>query len=141
MTTLVKWTPFRELELFDRRVRRMLEDIGYGSAFVPAADVYETPDEFVVELEVPGYEEKELGIEVSDHMLTVRGERKVTKEEQEKSFLLHERLEKLFERRFRLPPEADTEKVTARFEQGVIEIHAPKAVETKPRKIPLGAKT
>ena len=138
MTTLVKWTPFRELELFDRRVRRMLEDIGYGSAFVPAADVYETPDEFVVELEVPGYEEKELGIEVSDHMLTVRGERKVTKEEQEKSFLLHERLEKLFERRFRLPPEADTEKVDATFKDGVLKVRTPKAIAAPKRTISIG---
>jgi HSP20 family protein len=140
MTTLVRWTPFRELDLFDRRMRRMLEDVGIGPAFMPAADVYETPEEFVVELEVPGYEEQELGIEVSDHVLTVKGERKETKQAEDKAFLLHERLEKFFERRFQLPPEADTQKLTARFEQGVVEIHAPKAIDTKPRKVPLDAK-
>jgi HSP20 family protein len=140
MTTLVKWAPFREFELFDRRLRRMYDEVGFGPTFVPAADIYETPEEFVVELEVPGYEEQELGIEVSDHMLTVTGERKELKEAEDKAFLLHERLEKLFERRFHLPPEADTGKLTARFEHGVVEIHAPKAIETKPRKIPIGAK-
>ncbi len=140
MTTLVKWTPFRELDLMERRMRRMLEDVGFGPLMLPAADVYETPEEFVVELEVPGFEEKEIGIEVSDHMLTVKGERKEAKEEKEKTFLLHERLEKLFERRFQLPTEADTKKVTAIFKQGVLEIHAPKAVEAKARKIPIGAK-
>jgi HSP20 family protein len=140
MTTLVKWTPFGDFDFLDRRIRRMFDDVGFPPSFVPAADVYETLDEFVVELEVPGYEEKELGIEVSDHMLTVRGERKETNEEQDKAFLLHERLEKLFERRFQLPADADTDKLTAIFKQGVVEIHAPKAIETKPRTIPIGAK-
>jgi HSP20 family protein len=140
MTTLVKWTPFRDFDFLDRRIRRMFDDVGFAPSFVPAADVYETLEEFVVELEVPGYEEKELGIEVSDHMLTVRGERKETNEEQDKAFLLHERLEKLFERRFQLPADADTDKLTAIFKQGVVEIHAPKAIETKPRTIPIGAK-
>ena len=140
MTTLVKWTPFRDLEFADRRMRRLLDEIGFGPALGPAADVYETPEEYVVELEVPGYEEKELGIEVSDHVLTVKGQRKEAREAEDKAFLLKERLEKLFERRFQLPAEADTTKLTARFEHGVIEIHAPKASETKPRRIPIGAK-
>jgi len=137
---IVKWSPFRELDLMERRMRRMLEEFGFGPITLPAADVYETPEEFVVELEVPGFAEKELGIEVSDHTLVVKGERKEVKEEREKAFLLHERLEKAFERRFELPPEADAEKLTATFVNGVLEIHAPKAVEAKARKIPIGAK-
>ena len=92
MATIVKWTPFRELDAMERRIRRMLGDFGFAPA-LPAADVYETADEFVVELEVPGYEEKELGIEVSDHTVTVTGEREETKEEKEKTFWLQERLE------------------------------------------------
>jgi HSP20 family protein len=134
MTTLVKWTPFRELDLMERRARRMLEDVGFAAA-MPAADVYETPEEFVVEIEVPGFEEKELGLEVTDHTLTVTGEAKTDVEEQDKAFLLHERLERHFERRFQLPIDADTEKLAARFESGVLEIHAPKVRGKEPRKI------
>ena len=135
MTTVVKWTPFRELDLMERRMRRMLEDVGFGPITMPAADVYETPEEFVVELEVPGYKEEELGLEVTDHTLTVRGEIKRQTEEKDKAFILHERLESHFERRFQLPVDADTEKLVARFEGGVLEVHAPKAPEAKPRKI------
>ena len=62
MTTIVRWTPLRELDSMERRMRRMLEDVGFAPALLPAADVYETADEFVIELELPGYEEKELGI-------------------------------------------------------------------------------
>jgi HSP20 family protein len=102
------WTPFRELDAIERRLRRMLQDIGLVSALLPAADAYETADEFVVELEVPGYDEKELSIEISDHALKVTGERTATRDEAEKRFRLRERLEHKFERRFQLPPEADT---------------------------------
>jgi HSP20 family protein len=137
MTTLVRWTPFRELDLMERRMRRMLEDVGFGPITMPAADVYETPEEFVVELEVPGFEEKELGLEVTDHTLKVKGEARAEREEKvkDKTFILHERLEKAFERRFQLPEDADTEKLVATFKSGVLQIHAPKTVEAKPRKV------
>ena len=70
---LVRWSPFQELEAMDRRLRRLFDEFGFVPATVPNADVYETDDEFVVELEVPGYEEKELEIEVTDHTLCVKG--------------------------------------------------------------------
>ena len=108
MTTMLKWSPFQDLDSVERRMRRMFEEVGFAPTLLPAADIYETEDEFVVEVEVPGYEENELGIEVSDHQLTIKGERKETKEKTEKSFRLHERLEREFERRFQLPAEADT---------------------------------
>jgi HSP20 family protein len=135
MTTLVRWTPFRELDLMERRMRRMLEDVGFGPITMPAADVYETPEEFVVELEVPGFREKELGLEVTDHTLTVRGETKIAEEKKAKTFILHERLDHTFERRFQLPEDAVTEKLQAKFEDGVLEIHAPKEPAAKPRKV------
>jgi len=135
MTTLVKWTPFRELDFMERRMRRMLEDVGFGPIAVPAADVYETPKEFVVELEVPGYRERDLGLEVTDHTLTVKGEVKAEKEEKDKTFILHERLSHMFERRFQLPEDADTKQLVAKFEDGVLEIHAPKVPGVTPRKI------
>jgi HSP20 family molecular chaperone IbpA len=139
VATTVKWTPLRELDAMERRMRRMLEDVGFTPTLLPAADVYETPGEFVVELDLPAYEQKELGIEVSDHTLIVTGERKEAKEETDKTYLVRERLARVFERRFLLPTEADTKHLTASFEKGVLKVHAPKAVEAK-RKIPIDAK-
>jgi HSP20 family protein len=136
-TSLVGWSPFRDLDLMERNMRRMFEGFGLFPSLLPAADVYETKDEYVLELEVPGYEEKELGIEVSDHTLTVKGERKEVKEKTEKAFRLRERLEKEFERTFLLPPETDTAKVKATFKQGVLEVHAPKAKTATPKKVPI----
>ncbi len=143
MTTLAKPSPLPELEAMERSVRRLFEGIPMMLPFVspltPAADVYETPEELVFELEVPGYEEKELGIEVSEHRLTVKGEREELKEETTKDYRLHERLESHFERSFTLPPEIDSERVTAEFEKGVLKVHAPKVAALQPRKIPISA--
>jgi HSP20 family protein len=140
MTTLQNWTPFRELDTMERRMRRMFEDIGFGPFVVPAADFYETEREYVIELEVPGFEEQELGIHVSDHTLTIKGERKEEAEKApDRSFRFHERRERVFERRFYLPAEADPEHVQATFAKSILTVLTPKAPEPKPRKVPIGS--
>ncbi len=138
MMTPVKQSILPDFETMERRLRRIFEGMSVMPAFLqaaPAADVYETQKEYVVEVEVPGYEEKELELEVSDHTLTVSGLREETKEEREKTFRLHERLEHTFERTFTLPPEIDSEHITAQFTKGVLKVHAPKLVVTSPRKV------
>jgi HSP20 family protein len=139
MATLVKWTPFSDLDVIERRMRRMLEDFGLAAAPLPTADMYETDKELVVELDVPGFDEKELALEISDHTLTIKGERVAEKEEKRRSYYLQERLEKHFERRFTLPPEVDTEHIDARFHTGVLEVHVPKVEPVKARKIEITA--
>ena len=138
MTTLVRWSPFHELDLMERRMRRLLDDVGFAPAPLPAVDVYETEHEFVLELEVPGYEEKELTIEAFDQRSRSRASGARSSEKSDKVFRLHERLEKHFERRFELPPEADTKHLKAVFENGVLEVHAPKSPQVKPHKIAIG---
>ena len=137
--TILRWSPFLEVEAIDRRMRRMLDEFGIASG-LPAADIYETDKEYAFELEVPGFEEKELSIEVADHTLVVKGEQLETKEEKDKQYRLHERLESTFERRFTLPLEADTTKIGAEFIKGVLTVHAPKVDVPKPRKVAIEAK-
>jgi len=132
---IIKWAPFQEFDSMERRMRRLFEQTGFAPTLVPAADAYETDDEFVVELEVPGYEEKELEVEISDHTLTIKGVRTEMKQEKEKDFRLHERLEREFERRFALPADADTGHAKASFSKGVLEIRAPKVATAKPHKV------
>jgi HSP20 family protein len=135
--TITRWTPFQELEAFQRRIPRFFEDIGFFQAMLPMADVYERNGEFVYELEVPGFDEKDLAIEISDHVLAIKGDRKEKTEEQDKTYRLHERLERRFERRFEVPPTADVEKLTAEFKQGVLCVRTP-LHEHEPRKVPIG---
>jgi HSP20 family protein len=138
--TIALWSPFAELDSVERRMRRFFGEAGFVPAVLPAADVYETDEDFVVELEVPGFAEKQLLIKVSDHTLTVKGARTEVKTEEQKAFRLHERLAKEFERRFTLPSEADTGLVTAEFDKGVLAIHVAKAKELTPRTIEIAAK-
>jgi HSP20 family protein len=138
--SLTRWAPFQELDSIERRVRRALEDVGFAPALVPAADVYETDDEVVVELEVPGYTEAELSLEVTDHTLVVKGAREDDREERQRSYRLHERLERSFERRFVLPGETDTERLEARFGEGILEVHG-KRIPAKPKTVPIATRT
>jgi len=117
-------------------MRRFFEDLGVVPALAPAADVYETEGELVVELEVPGFDEKELEVEISDHTLRIAGERTTETEKKEKALRLHERLERTFERRFELPVDTDGERIEAEYLKGVLTVHVPKAAAAaKPRKI------
>lgn len=135
---VLRWAPFQELDSIERRMRRTFEELGFAPAPLPAADVYETDDEFVVELEVPGYAEPELAVEVTDHQLVVRGERRERRVERDRAFRLRERLERKFERRFVLPAEADADHVQATFDKGVLELHAPKLATAQVRKVEIG---
>jgi HSP20 family protein len=139
MPVLEKWTPFGEVDLLDRRMRRMFAGLGLVPSLTPAADIYDAADELVVELEVPGFGEKDLEIEVSDHTLTVKGERTEEKETKEKTLRLRERLEASFERSFVLPVEADSERLTATYGKGVLTLRVPKAAPVKPHKIEISA--
>ncbi len=139
MTTIVRWSPFQEFEQLERRMRRFWETPGVVGSQLPAADLYEDDQTYVLELEVPGFGEKELEISVTDHTLTVKGERHEEKESNEKAFFLHERLDRSFERRFTLPDEADTAKIDAGFENGVLKVSAPKAPIEPKRTIPIAA--
>jgi HSP20 family protein len=134
-----KFSPIRELDAMDRRMRRMFAGFPFPLALVPpltpAADVYETDEEFVFELEVPGYEEKELVVEVADHTLMVKGARREETEEKDKTLRLHERLESTFERRFELPAVADREQLSAVYDKGLLTVHVPKTLEVQPRKV------
>jgi HSP20 family protein len=141
MPTLEKLSPFRDLDVFERRMRRLFSDfpvpVPFLPALTPAADVYETDDELVVELEVPGYEEKELDVAVVDHTLVVRGAREETTEKEEKTVRLHERLASTFERRFELPPQTDAEHASASYRKGLLTLHVPKTAEAARRTIPI----
>jgi HSP20 family protein len=139
MATLVKWAPFGDLDLVDRRMRRMLEDFGVAGPRLPTSDVLETETELIVKLDAPGFAENDLSLEVSDHTLAVKGEKTEEKSDEVAHFHVRERMDAQFERLFVLPPEADMNKVEATFNQGVLEVHVPKIEQVAPRKVEIAA--
>ena len=139
MPVLEKWAPLPDLDLVERRMRRLFEDVGIAAS-TPAADVYETGDEIVVELEVPGFDESELAVTIVDHTLAVTGTRTEEKGCEDRALRLRERLESHFERRFRLPAETDSAQIRADYGKGVLTLHVPKVAGLTPRTVTIDRK-
>ena len=139
MTSLVRWAPFGDLDIMDRRMRRMLEDFGVAGARLPTSDVLETEKELIVKLDAPGFAETDLSLEVSDHTLAVRGEKSEATDDEDAHFFVRERMDARFERLFVLPPEVDMNKAEATFKEGVLEVRVPKIERVSPRKVEIAA--
>lgn len=99
-----------------------MQRVGLARGLPPHANVSEFDNEYVIELEVSDFAEPELTVELEQDVVTVRGEQKETDAEAHEPFRLRERLVESFH----LPEDAEPCGVTAYFEHGVVEIHAPK---------------
>ena len=110
----------------------------YESSFsfpVPAVDVTEDENDFKVTAELPGLEEKDIDVKVSNHTLTIKGEKTYEKEEKNKDHHMSERAYGSFQRSFTIPDEVDADKITAALAKGVLTVTLPKTAEAqKPAK-------
>ena len=99
-----------------------MQSVGVGHALPPHARVREDQTEYVIELDVSDFTERELTVQAWGPRLTVRGDQRETPADAAQPFRLHERLEESF----RLPDDADAEHLTAYFKHGTLELHAPR---------------
>jgi HSP20 family protein len=121
-----------------RLMNGMLEGNGRQSQnWVPALDVWETPTEVVYAFDLPGIPEEQINIEVKDETLTVSADREKTQESSENGFYRFERRYGTFARAVGLPQGVDQDKISAHYENGVLEVRVPKPEEQKPKKIEL----
>jgi HSP20 family protein len=107
------------------------------SAYVPAFEVKETNEAFVLKADVPGVAESDLDIAVHNSILTVSGTRHAEERKEGDSFALYERQYGSFSRSFSLPDTADGERIEAKLDNGVLTLTIWKKAEAKPRKIAL----
>jgi HSP20 family protein len=108
-----------------------------ASAFVPAFEVKETVESFVLKADLPGVDEKDLDIAIHNSVLTVSGSRASEERKDNESYALYERQFGSFTRSFALPDTADGERVEAKLDNGVLTLTIAKRSEAKPRKIAL----
>jgi HSP20 family protein len=148
---IVRWLdPFRDLSAIQERMNQIFEDALARSRgreeglrtgmWTPAVDIYENSDFVVVKAELPGVEKNRISVEVKDGILSLRGERKFEKEVKEESYHRIERSYGSFQRSFSLPVSVDQDQVTARFEDGVLEVKLPKKEKAKPKQIQVDVK-
>jgi HSP20 family molecular chaperone IbpA len=111
-----------------------MRTMGLAPVLQPEADVAESACGYVVRLPVDGFAKDELEVEVSDHLVTVRGDQQRTPADTE-AFLLHERLEE----NFKLPADADTSALTANYAHGVLVLQVPRSphLSLVPRRVPV----
>ncbi|MDI6712612.1 MAG: Hsp20/alpha crystallin family protein [Anaerosomatales bacterium] len=147
---IVRWDPFGELMSIQREMDRLFGRLGFGRlaestasevAWMPRIDVKSTGDDMVVYAELPGMSKDDISVEVTDGVLTIKGERKAETEKKEEGWLIRERSYGAFERSLALPEGVEPEKITADYKDGVLEVHVPKAMaalKPKTHKIALG---
>jgi len=124
--------------LFQDYAPRGEQDLTTGN-FVPPVDIYEDEHSVTLKVEVPGLDPKDVDVQVENHTLTIKGERKFEKEEKEENFHRIERRYGSFVRSFTLPATVDTDNIKADYENGVLKVQLAKRAEAKPKQIKVNA--
>jgi HSP20 family protein len=112
-------------------------NLDVSSGNYPATDIFETDNEYVFKLEVPGLDKENIQVELVDNTLTVKGEHKNETESGEGGIRRTERFRGSFQRSFRLPGEADGNKVKAEMKDGILELRIAKLEVQKTKSIPI----
>ncbi|HWC71747.1 MAG TPA: Hsp20/alpha crystallin family protein [Actinomycetota bacterium] len=136
---LTRWDPFRDLKGAEAEFDRMVGQAFSKNAWVPALDIRETEDRFDVTVDLPGMSSDDVEVTFEDGILTVRGQREFSRET-EGQYHRIERSYGSFARSVRLPRVADSERIEASFDNGVLTVLVPKREEAKARTIEVKAK-
>ena len=139
--------PFRDMSedmerLFNNRFGALFEpdDAAFsGSGWIPAVDIKEEADRFLVRADLPGVESKDIDVSLQNGMLTISGKRESEVEDEQDGYRRVERVYGEFHRQFTLPDSADPDKVSAKCEKGVLEISIGKTEARKPKRIAVKA--
>lgn len=141
MTTYEPWNAIREMQ---GNLARLLGETGQfaddgstvtTSRWVPAVDIKEEDNRFVITADVPGVKADDIDVTMENGMLTIKGERKFDAEHGKNGYRRVERVHGTFYRRFSLPDYADSEQISASFKNGVLEVFVPKSEKVQPRRI------
>jgi HSP20 family protein len=141
---LVRWEPVREISSIQNEVNRLFNTFfdtpvgaGEGSTrrWLPAMDVVESEDHYVLRADLPGLSEEDVNIELDGNVLTVSGERKSEHEERREGYHRVERASGAFARSLTLPDGVEPDAIEASFERGVLEVRIPKPEQRKPHRV------
>ena len=147
MTLLTRWEPFREFSTQQDPMNRMNrlfresyspespEEALTTTSYAPPVDIYEDEHNITLKMEVPGIDEKDIGVRIENTTLTVHGERKIEKKDKEENIRRVERQYGEFTRSFTVPSSVDPGQVSANYEKGVLKISLAKKAEAKPKQI------
>ena len=138
MNALTQWDPFKEMDELQNRISSLFgksdgqgrdgpEESITSSEWAPLVDIIEDDKEYLVKAELPEVQREDVRVSVDNGMLTIRGERRIEKEEKNKRFHRLERGYGSFVRSFLLPDIAEASTVTAELKDGILRVHLPKS--------------
>lgn len=144
MNSLAFFNPRFTSDLFDV-IDRNLGDLVPSQASTPVVtprvDVRETPDAYILDMDLPGFTEKDVEINLKDRVLSISSKLQEKQEEKkEGDWLIKERRSSCFSRRFTLPQDIDAEKVTAEFKHGVLSVDIPRKPEPQAKQITISVR-
>lgn len=135
---LIRWEPLREVDTLQRQMNRLFDDLlpttrvtRDDMAFIPPAEIEETPDAVHLKLEIPGMDAKDLDVQVSAEAVSISGERKSETKTEEKGIARTEFHYGKFERVVPLPARIQNDKVQSEYKDGILKLVLPKAEEEK----------
>lgn len=147
MSHLTRWEPMREMMTLREAMDRLFDDaftrplsLRDGGWSAPAVDMFQTDDEVVVRVALPGFKADEVQINMTGDVLQLRGETRHEDEKKEKAWHLREHRWGSFERSIPLPTAVQADRANADFENGILTITLPKAEEVKPKTISVKAR-
>jgi HSP20 family protein len=139
MAMMTRWEPFRDIARLQEEMARLFEDRRFGAGesvgWTPACDVYEDEEAVTLRFELAGVEGKDVDVRFENGVLTLRGERKLEKEERRENYHRLELGYGTFTRSFSLPGTLDAERIRAEAKNGILTVTLPKRAEAKPRAI------
>jgi HSP20 family protein len=140
MALLTRWDPWRELTRAQDEMARLFDDrmafrAGESLGWTPAVDIYEDEEGLSLRFDLAGVEPKDVDIRFENGVLTIKGERKMEKEEKKDNYHRVELSYGAFNRSFSLPATVDPDKIRAESKNGVLSIHLPKKAEAKPKTV------
>lgn len=139
MSNLVRWDPFAELST----LQKQFFGDDFMSAFkgvnIPTTDVYTKDDELVVEAHLPNFEQKDVNIQVDGNTLVISAERHEKEEDKKKKYVVRESSSSFY-RRVSLPDRANSEKIEAHLDDGVLKVKVPLSPLPEPKKIEVSSK-
>ncbi|MEN8153531.1 MAG: Hsp20/alpha crystallin family protein [Acidobacteriota bacterium] len=147
--TLLKWKPYGDLIRLGDRINRLFENdlMGEGirgtegfTDWNPATDIYETKENYVFKLEVPGIKKDDIDIDLKENILSIRGEKREDNEIKKENYHRVESFCGTFSRSFTIPKDIDPKKIEATMKDGILELKIGKADEVKAKKIPIDIK-
>jgi HSP20 family protein len=140
---LTTWDPFRDLDemvgryspSFRAGLLRQIKEGAKDFTWSPAADITETPTEYLVKADLPGVDKKDVHLTVENGQLRITGERTTAKEAKDENEIRIERFHGTFSRTFALPDDADATHIRADSSNGALTVHIPKSKGAKAVKI------